>query len=693
MRKKILRISTLALILALVSTLSYARGNRYSHTKGKVKNTEAMATVIDLMAELAKRSPINDVYVVHFVIDGTNLGTFKKALNSGKLPNIRNLFYQNGAVFEKGLSLFPSTSQTVYPAYMTGLFSGNAGIPHIERFDREKWRAIDYLSVSDYRKINDDLINLRALLNPGVANLDTPTSIFELLKGYPTASIYNSFYKGARIVHPDVPITALWSAYVSGREERVDVLAYKELLKLFKADKLDIPRYSMVGLYSSDINGHKYGPDSKHVEEVLVQFDIFLKDFIDLLNEQGIVGKTYIVVTADHGMHGAGKLFKFQEKLENKGFALKPKNPKEKRYEIFAADRGVTSSHLYIKRDGGFKPVDDADVLRKVPTRWGEPTDLIGAILSLDATEFLIARNGERNARLFNWEGKMAEINCFNIDYTEHCSYVFDPLMGDPLGYSSNPRLKHLLDGRPHSTLEWKRATADELYPDAVVNFAQIFFDGRGGDAFITAKSPYGFRTEKKGNHGGVIDQDMRVPFMISGPTVPAGKFKTARPMDIYALLVEWFGLHVSNKNHDGVNPFKKVGGENIDHVRLASMEQIFSKSPPTFKMIDVPRFVIKDVSPVVSTSHFGRLIPLAQREMKRRLDVLNGISGYLDSLMKQKAGKGALHVVDKRYLDDHIDITKRNQGYVRRSMMIMEDIHKVLKNCRAPRSHICQGL
>ncbi|MBT3182468.1 MAG: sulfatase-like hydrolase/transferase, partial [Deltaproteobacteria bacterium] len=575
----------------------------------------------------------------------------------------------------------------------TGLFSGNSGIPHIQRFDREKWRAIDYLSVSDYRIINDDLINLRALSNPSVANLDAPTSIFELLKGYPTAAVYSSFYKGAKTVLPGVPIKALWSAYISGREEHVDVLAYKELSKLFKADRYDIPRYTMVGLYSSDISGHKYGPDSKQVQEVLVQFDIFLKDFVDQLKKQGLADKTYIIVTADHGMHKTGKLFKLQKGLEDKGFTLKPKSPNDNKYTIFAAGRGVASSHLYIKRDGVFKPLDKAELLRKVPARWGEPTDLINTILAMDATEFLVVRNGERNARLFNHDGKSADINCFNIDYTEYCSYIFDPLLGDPLGYSSNEKLRHLLDGRPHSSLEWKKATADEVYPDAVVNFAQIFFDSRGGDAFMTIRAPYGLRTMKKGNHGGIIDQDMRVPFMVSGPTVPKGKFNTARPMDIYALLVEWFGFHISSKSHDGVNPFRTIGHENMDQMRLASMEQIFSKNPPIFKMIDVPRFVIKEVSPTVSTSHFGRLIPLAKKEMKRRLDVLNGISGYLDSLMKQKNDEAAPYVVDKRYLNDHIDIAKRNQEHVRRGMMVMEDIHKILRNCRAPHSHTCQGL
>jgi len=84
--------------------------------------------------ESVEKSPgrINDAYVIHFILDGTNAEAFENAREKGLLPNISNMFFENGAVFEKGLSLFPSTSTTVYQSYATGLLPGRSGIPHLQ---------------------------------------------------------------------------------------------------------------------------------------------------------------------------------------------------------------------------------------------------------------------------------------------------------------------------------------------------------------------------------------------------------------------------------------------------------------------------------------------------------------------------------------------------------------------------------
>ncbi len=69
-------------------------------------------------------------------------------------------------------------------------------------------------------------------------------------------------------------------------------------------------------------------------------------------------------------------------------------------------------------------------------------------------------------------------------------------------------------------------ATADEMYPDAIISSSLIFEDGRGGDIYLTTSDGYGFRKVKAGNHGGLSSKDMRTLMMISGPGVPKGKFE-----------------------------------------------------------------------------------------------------------------------------------------------------------------------
>jgi len=572
-------------------------------------------------------APINDVYVVHFVLDGMNRGVFDKLLDEGKLPAIKEHFVDHGAVFEDALSNFPSTSPTIYQSYVTGLLPGNSGIPHLERFDRKNKKTIGYLSTSGYLKINDDLINLKALENPDTVKLQPPTTIYELLGGHPTFALYSSFRRGASDFFPKrVPMHALWSAYVTENGLKIDYLAYEKLFGIF--GEKDIPRYTLVGLYSVDFLEHEFGIKSVEAKNAVTQFDIFLREFLELLKKQGIADKTYLIVSADHGMHDTGKLFKLEKSLLNAGIFVKPGNPKIKDYTLYAADRGISSTHIYIKHDGGWEPVEDADILRSHPKKGGGTVDLIQTLLDLEPTMLVIARDGGRAARIFDAHGGQSRIECYNLNSIDWCSYHVTPNHGDPLHYYGRKNLAHLQDGEPHSTFEWKKATVNEEYPDAVIQLSQIFHDGRAGDLFVIPKSEWGFRKAKAATHGSIIFDDMRVPMLISGPTVPAGKFGVIRSCDIYPLLLKWFGINVPKNNYDGVDPFEKIEPESKEWQQLATLEQTAARGGK------------------VRAS--GRMAALAREELNRRQILLKKLKAYEMELIRQPLK------------NDHVDIVRR---------------------------------
>lgn len=533
--------------------------------------------LLGFSTEAATR-PINDVYVIHFIIDGTNKRFFDQVLESGKLPTIQKHFVENGAVFTHALANFPSTSTTIYQSYNTGLLPGHAGIPHLERFDRQKQEVIGYLTASGYLKINTDFINMRSLLNPNVAKLNPPSTIFELLEGYPTLSLYASFRRGASLVFPKFfPLGSLWSAYARDSGERIDLYAFDKLFEFFKKD--NPPRYTIVGLYSTDFLGHKYGAQSEWVEDTLIQFDIFLKEFLELLKEKGLDNKIYFIVSADHGMHNTSKRFELREPLRKAGIFVKPRSPKIKDYTLYIADRGVSSTHIYVKHNDGWEPVKDASILRQHPKIGGGTVDLIETILNLEPTLLLIARDGPHAARIFDGQGGQSRIECFTLNYTDWCSYQVSPGQSDPLKLKGKTHLTHLMDGEPHSTFAWKKAMAGEEYPDAVIQLSQIFFDGRAGDIFVIPKKEWGFRKIKAGTHGSIVEGDMRVPLLIAGPTVPQGTFGIMRSPDVYPLLLEWFGITIPKENYDGVNPFKPIPNETKDWQHLAKLEQAVAHS------------------------------------------------------------------------------------------------------------------
>jgi hypothetical protein len=685
MRNRATLVLTTFFCLHLAAWPVLAKGSKYSQSSKR-----------GVAAAHQKIQPveIRDVYVIHFIIDGTNLKTFNRALAQGRLPTIHKHFVERGARFERATSNFPSTSSTVYQSFVTGLLPGHAGIPHLERFDRQRLKAVDYLSAGSYEMLDTDLINLRALINPEQVELEPPTTIFELLRGHPTAAIYTSFRRGATIKDPKkAPFHGLWSAYVSQNEEHVDVLPLRETMQLFKGLLEKIPRYSLVGLYAADVLGHRYGPYSQEVVDALIQFDLFLRDFFDLLNRRGLADKTYIIISADHGMHTTGRLFKFRKALEEKGVFVKPKNPRIKDYTLFAATRGVASSHLYVRHDGGFEPLTDPDVLRRHPTRNGRHIDLIEFILGLDATNLLIVRAGERRARIYNREGKSADVSCYTLNFEDYCSYRFDRQRGDPLGYAKNPSLRRLLDGRPHSTLAWREATAAEQYPDAVIQLSQIFHDGRGGDAFISTHGRYGFQKVKAGNHGGATEEDMRVPLLIAGPTVPRGTFGVIRPADVYPLLLKWFGLSVPEGNHEGVNPFDRFEGEKPRWQKLASLEQVVDERRSRHKTIDFPQFVRKEIYPITRAAQFPGILRLARDELKRRSKLTVRLGSLLAALRAQQVDRKAPKVVGKRYLEDHIDIVERTLRWAEQGERNMQDIVAILSRCRVAGSAGCRQL
>lgn len=594
------------------------------------------------------KAKINDVYAIHLIIDGTNYNTMMKAVVDGKMPALERAFFNQGAVFTKAISTFPSTSTSAYQSFITGLLPGHSGIPHLQRFDRQKLKIIDYLSLGGHGKINGDLLNLNALQDPAVADLDPPTTIFELLEGYPTLALYTSIRKGASIKRPEhVPLRAAWEAFVTGDVPMVDVLAFHELMKLYGGPVERIPRYALVGLYSSDISGHKYGTASPEVDDILIQFDYFLHDFLELLESQGIRDKTYIIISADHGMHDTGNLFRFREKAIDFGFAVKPKNPRIKDYNLYVADRGVSSTHVYTRRpDSSFSPLDRADELKRFPLKKGGAADLIDFILSLEPTELIIVRDGERRVAVYDRDGNASRISCYRLNADEWCSYSVTEGV-DPLHFS-NPATKKLMDGRPHSSQEWKHASADEYYTDGVVQLGTLFQDGRAGDLFIVPKNSWGFRSVKKATHGSLIEADMHIPLFIAGPGVPRGTFATMRTVDVFPLLLKWFGLATPDGPRDGVDPFAPYRGEDADWQALATLEAGFK----------------------VHGRSRSKLLRLAHRELERRRILKRRIDEYIAALEEQRGA----------YVADHLAIARRVAKLTANRARAMNEIIRTLQ-------------
>ncbi|MBI4223578.1 MAG: alkaline phosphatase family protein [Deltaproteobacteria bacterium] len=521
------------------------------------------------------RSPalaLEDIYVIQFVLDGVHREVLTEEVRSGRLPNLKKYFLEEGAIFEKARTTFPTVSSPGYISFATGLSAGHSGVFFLEWFDRTQQKVVGYLTPNGHDRVNQDLLNRLALHNSEETELNSPLTLFEILHPAPTAALYTPFHRGAVYTHPKkFPVRGLFSGLVAKDGFNLNRLAMRELGKLFSKSENKIPRYTLVGLYGTDFYGHSEGPHSEEVRLVLQQFDHLFAGFVETLRQKKIADKTYLIVTSDHGMHPTGKELELRDYLWKKG--LRPSD------KIYLTNRGVSSAFIYLAGSDGWEDIPDLHRLRHYPAKGG-PIDLIGTLIKNEGVDWIAARDDFDRVRIYNaaGEGVIAQLT---IGGQKFYSYLYKG--EDPLGLAADPSLENLLDGKPYPAEVWLEKTVTPI------ELSHLFTDPRAGDILVAADGAYSFRTAKAGTHGSLTDDDMRIPLWIAGPGIPTGRFGEARSVDLYPTVLGWFGLWGSNlgKNQEGKVLFAEKNNteKNPTAAALAEMEAALMELPPLFKL------------------------------------------------------------------------------------------------------------
>ncbi|MBU4484852.1 alkaline phosphatase family protein, partial [bacterium] len=343
---------------------------------------------------------INDIYVVLFVLDGGNYKYFDSLIKKGKLPNLKKYFYDEGAYFEKAITSFPTCSAPNYQGMITGLYPGESGVNYLGWFDRKNEKKYDYLTIKHVLRPNLDLFNTHAIIN-GNGNENHPITLFEVLDGYPTASIYSPITKGASRRSPKVPIGAIFNS-LTGNELKLDKSALKYLYRSFVKDPDDIPRFTLIGLYGTDSSGHHYGTTSEEVELIYKHFDSFIDKFVTLLKKKDIYDKTYLVMVSDHGIHDISNTTRLDRDLWNEGFHVKYGNPrKSKGYNLLVMERGIASAQIYVRGNNGWRDIPDINYLTNLPTK-SEKKNLIYFLRNHPAIDITAVFEDSNTTKVFS---------------------------------------------------------------------------------------------------------------------------------------------------------------------------------------------------------------------------------------------------------------------------------------------------
>lgn len=521
----------------------------------------ALLTTVSPRPIFAKGRPIHDVYTILMVLDGCPSALLHDALAAGDLPTVQRHFVDQGTQWTDAITIFPSTTTTGYQAMVSGLFPGHAGIPYLAWLKRpgphdhfRVPRVHEFLGPGGMQMINGDFQNYYHQQDTTVTGPDIPATLFDDLAGYPTATVYSIFQRHASTVEPQLYVAPVWAAFVRRKPALFDYYAMRELRQLYRRPIHKIPRFTLVGLVTTDVYGHTVGVTNQALRTNLRAFDRRLAQLIDALKTRGIYDKTYLIITSDHGMHNIPEgVFDLEGILTTQGLR-RMRRWSTRRGQVYMGLRGVASATLTFKGPKGWEQPITYDQLRHYPVNATKRLDIVSLLAARPELELVLVRDTDRHVRVLRGsaEGRLTRHRDHGVT-----RYSYAPGSGDPLQLSRHATLRPYLRDVPLDAATWNRLTAGTQTPGIIPQLTQIFADGRTGDIIVIAAPGYGFYREKLATHGTHRAEDMRVPLLIRGPGIPTGQRHVAQVTDLYPTMAHWFGLPVREDLIDGRNLFK----------------------------------------------------------------------------------------------------------------------------------------
>ncbi|HKY63930.1 MAG TPA: alkaline phosphatase family protein [bacterium] len=490
---------------------------------------------------VSEPAPIRDRYVLILLLDGARPGELDQAVAAGLMPNLKRLFYQEGARFENALTVFPTVSTPAHQALLSGLQPGHHGIPNLDWFSRPLEKYIDYLHPQYWSWTNLFLFNYLQVFDDRIKD-DRPALIFETLQGHPSLAIYETANSGATEVVPGFPpVLTGYEGKVQGFYETFDVKALGAALKRFQEEPLEkLPRFSIVVCYGMDLVNHYVHPQSERAQDLFRLYDRFLGQLERTLEDRGIADKTLLVVTSDHGQHDVdGGMVDLGAYLRQIGLRALADPQKS---QVMWGDHGVTFSNLYFKLGDDWSRRPTYRELRDYPAADGKRIDLVERLLAHPDIEWLVTAEGLDKIHVHR-DGQHALLLRKKVGDEILYSYRPDPGQ-DPLEYLTDPLIRRWAENREfHDEEAWLKATGHLAIPDAVVAMPQLFDDFKVGDLVLMTSKRTQFHDPRPSGHGSPWREDRHIPLMFHGPGIRPGVLPHARIVDVYPTLLAYYGL------------------------------------------------------------------------------------------------------------------------------------------------------
>ncbi len=494
-----------------------------------------------LLAFAAGCAPIQDVRlagdvrrparsVVVFFPDGMDEQRMEELLAEGRLPNIRERFFEGGIRVRHALTSLPSSTYPNSSSVVTGRFPGHHHILGNFWFDRRTLECRDYMSYSTYLTINN--------------HLAVPT-LYDLLSDRFTVSIAHHTHKGVTTSINNQRVF-FW-AWAFGDYSMADSragLSVHEVVALANQARC-WPSVLLTYYPGVDEIGHRCGTNSARYAGALDNIDRIVGQVTGHLEQQGLGESVIYVLVTDHGMVPASRSIDILDwiaanrQVRIRRQAITADNYGDRQnlmagYDAAGAvDAGrVAMLHLRGRRGWPYRP-EPQEVLDFATAR--------PPLHELSCVQVVLLRDGVDRVRVLSKAGTaVVERRSENGQK----QYRLAEYQGDPLEYLGDASLAAFVRSGWHTSHEWLEATAAWRFPDFVPQAVELFDSPRTGDVVIMPADDWLlYRRGEHAGHGSCLARDMRIPLFFSGPGLPKGAaIDHARLVDLMPTILGLLG-------------------------------------------------------------------------------------------------------------------------------------------------------
>ena len=513
--------------------------------------TVSAIVVLKPTDETPQAPPASPPYLTVFLVDGLMQQPFESELAAGRLPHIQAMT-EDGLYVRNGIASFPTMTGYGFYPFLTGEPASHSETMALRWLDRsrEKGPLRNYVGRTHIH-MNDDFVSSPRTLYERVQPAFTVSQ-----NSYSNRGVSRSLFAGADFMfakYRDTPSPISTLANLPGIGGFVPDFfeAESNVIQMAMRELKHRPKVQWVTFTSTDAVQHVHGTTSAYLE--LVRYiDGLIGEYREESRRLGLEADRIYAVLSDHGAEDVHENIDLTPELTSLGVRtfrepavrsfsteLSESWAHYEDYDAILLVNGNLINSIYVRgEDGDFRTrAHTHDVTGA--SGGSSQIDLVGSILRNEGVEHVLTLAEDDTVVVHGKRGTgRIERRGATYRYTFHGN--------DPFEYEAAMGASFL--DQHHSKSDWLKHTYATTFPAAVPRAFDAMTSRAAPDLLVLAAPGVDLAADYemfvgnyKGGHGGLRAEQIRVPYVLSGPGVPKGETRDAAyAEDIGKLLQTW---------------------------------------------------------------------------------------------------------------------------------------------------------